>query len=101
MTWTVSFQYSPPHPGGGVVNDIRGGTWSLTASRGTLFGNVTGGEADRNTAGTEATAVVNLTILGGTGKLAGATGTAQFSGVLSHETLIPTMSGVLVLNSTK
>jgi hypothetical protein len=101
--WSVAINYTPPHPGGDVTNNIVGGSWSLVVYRGgslagTLQGRVLRGTAAWNHDGTEADINAQLSITRGTGAFAGATGTGTFTGTLSHLTFPPTISGSLVLN---
>jgi hypothetical protein len=100
-TWTVSFCYAPPHPGLGVTNVIQGGTWSLAVRRsgsvvGRLFGTIKTGAATWNDSPEEpeeAAVWADMNILGGSGEFRGARGTASFLGTLSHEYLIPRLTG--------
>jgi hypothetical protein len=102
--WAVSINYSPPHPGPGVTNNIVGGRWSLAVYnqgvfQGLLFGQVGSGTVTWDSTGTVAAiSDNNLTILGGTGAFSGATGTGTFAGTLSHSTFPPTISGTLTLS---
>jgi hypothetical protein len=100
--WSASINYTPPNPGPNVVNTVVGGSWSLEVVRhgvvrGTLVGNVVGGSATWNSAGTVASISVTLTITGGTGAFVGVTGTGTFAGTLSHLTFPPSISGTLTL----
>ncbi len=96
--FTVSVNYTPPHPGPGVTNTIVSGSWTLwVPGRGTLHGAVTGGTVLWNSSGTIATVMASLAITGGTGTLLGASGSGQFSGQLSHLTSPPQISGTLQL----
>ena len=101
--WAVSINYTPPHPGPSVTNTIVGGSWALAVySNGTfegvVFGSVPDGTVTWNATGTVATISADLTVLGGTGALVGATGTGTFTGTLSHLTFPPTIAGTLSLS---
>ncbi len=103
---TVTIKYTPNSPGVNVINTVVGGKWTLLVYQnrqflGSLSGTVTGGSATWNTTGTTTTTasvLINLKILGGIGKYAGASGTARFCGALSHLTFPPTISGTLRLS---
>ena len=96
--FTVSVNYTPPHPGPGVTNTIVSGSWTLwVAGRGTLNGALTGGMVLWNSSGTIATISASLAITGGAGTLLGASGSGQFSGQLSHLTTPPRINGTLQL----
>lgn len=99
-TSSVMFCYTPPHPGPGVVNEIQGGEWSLSIRYwfcvvGRLSGNLDSGtavwDADGNTA--EVTAIGSITRA--TGVCRGMRGTMSFNGTLSHESVIPRLTGDL------
>ncbi len=101
-TWAISVNYSPPAPGPNVTNNLIRGTWELTVFQnrrivGTVFGKVVNGQAVWNADGTVADVSANLTVIGGTGVLAGARGTGAFTGRLSHLVFPPRISGTLQL----
>lgn len=78
-----------PLPGPGEAASLTGGAWELGAARKRFRGVVTGGTLYNNGDNTfRVTAILELT--------EGGSGTLTFSGVLNHNTLIPTISGNLV-----
>jgi hypothetical protein len=85
----ASLNYTPPQPVAGEVNQIVGGTWSLTGPEGVLIGTFTGGTVKWNADGTVAKVNAEMAISGG--------GSGRFKGTLSHLTFPPTVEGTLKL----
>ncbi len=101
---STSINYSPPNPGAGVTNTVVSGKWALAVIengvfRGKLLGTVVPVVSTAVWNGDVSAAAVNLTltITGGTGAFAGATGSGSFGGFLSHLTFPPTFGGTLIL----
>ena len=95
-TWAVTFNYTPPNPGAGAINYIKGGSWTLYVYqggvyKGKLYGSITGGEAHWDDDGSRAHAWVNLKVLGGTG--------AYFVRVAQAGLAIPTIRLVVTEHS--
>ncbi len=94
----VELDYSPPNPGPNAVNQIVGGSWSISSEGGELSGDITAGSATWN--GTVTTAAIEATfgITTATGQFGGYAGTGAFTGTLSHLTFPPRISGVLMFD---
>lgn len=97
--WMVTLNYTPSSAAGGMVNNVMGGRWQFTQFenglyKGSLYGNVTGGQIVRDPTGVWAEVEAEFVITGGTGAYVNATGTGLLShGEADHTPFPPSLIG--------
>ncbi len=96
-SFQASMNYTPPNPGPNVVNTLLGGTWSISSDDGNLSGTISGGMAIWDDTTSNAAVTGQFVVVDGTGRFEDASGTGEFTGVLSHLVFPPTLIGDLVL----
>jgi hypothetical protein len=99
-TFNASINYSPPNPGPNVVNNVVGGTWSITSGPGSISGIFSSGTATWDDQEEIATISVIMKVLIRSGIYADTPREAQFVGTLDHRgwpPFPPRINGVLVL----
>jgi len=98
--FNASLNYSPPNPGPNVVNNVVGGTWSITSGPGSISGVFSSGTATWDDQEEIATISVIMKVLTRSGIYSDTPREAQFVGTLDHRgwpPFPPRIEGVLVL----